>query len=331
MLDPTQFPEYDAHHEVVEVHNPVIGLTGFIAIHRLNNGFPSLGATRWREYPTEAAALRDALRLARLMTSKSQAVGLPYGGAKGVLVSTPLALQHRTEVLEEYAAKVTTLQGRFITGSDMGIVDDDLHIMKKITPFVIGEGVPAAYWTAWGVVYALQTVLENLYHSKTLLGHSFAIQGLGKTGRELLKLLYHEGLTRIYITDTDERLAQHIQKKFPRTILVPPHAIYEQEVDVFCPCGGGAVLNLDTVFRLRCRAIVGSSNNQLASPEIVAVLKERGIIYAPDFIVNAGGLLSVVDHFTHDRVYQPARVKKVLWRIPEVLKNFLGTPQFSQI
>jgi glutamate dehydrogenase/leucine dehydrogenase len=322
MLDPTKFPEYDHHHEVIEVHNQAVGLRGFIAIHRVHDQYPSLGATRWWEYGSEEDALRDALRLSRLMTDKSRAVGLPYGGAKAVLLRTPHALQQRRELLRTYAEELNVLQGKFITGSDMGIQDDDLQEMSKVTPYVIGEGVPAAYWTARGVIYALQYCLGKLFGTKTVLGHSFAIQGLGKTGLELVELLYNNGLTRLIVTDTDAKLAEVIRRKFPLVTWVTPEAIYDQVVDIFCPCGSGGVLNLETVFRLRSKAVIGTANNQLVSPEIMQVLSQRGIMYAPDFIVNAGGLLSVVDHYTHERTYQAERVEKALWRIPTALHSF---------
>ncbi|MCK5027888.1 MAG: hypothetical protein KAS07_05710, partial [Candidatus Pacebacteria bacterium] len=187
--------EFDNHERVIRLYDPEIGLSGFIAIHKRRGNKPCLGATRLWRYSSEDDALNDALRLSRLMTHKSALAGLPYGGAKAVLIESPKMLKNREKVFSRYGQVIERLGGIFVTGSDVGVNNEDVLIMRNNSNYIIGADVPAGYYTALGVMEGIYAVLEELYGSSNIEGRSFAIQGLGKTGFELFKLLSKEAKT----------------------------------------------------------------------------------------------------------------------------------------
>src|SRR3989338_2882294 len=209
----SQFPEFDNHTLVARIDDTSVGLRGYIAIHR-NRGAPSLGATRLWAYATEEEALRDALRLSRLMSYKSALAGLPYGGAKATIIASPEALRDRAALFKAYGKKVNELMGQFVTGTDVGVDEADLQAMKESTSFVIGSGVNSGYFTAQGVYYGIQEAFRHLYGSPDIKGHTFAIQGVGKTGGELLQLLYDDA-AQIVIADINEERLREVQRTFP--------------------------------------------------------------------------------------------------------------------
>ncbi len=322
--------EYDDHVRVVKIEEPAIGLLGFIAIHRKRGNHPSLGATRLWTYTSEQDALRDALRLARLMSYKSAGVDLPYGGAKAVLMSSPLALANREAIFTLYAKAVNDLGGTFVTGTDLGVTDKDLEIMAVNTPYVIGRGVNAGYFTALGIFYAMQVCLEHVYGDGTIAGRSFAIQGLGKTGFQIVELLVKHGATNITVTDIDPLQLAKAKAEYPFLKMVSPEQIYSEPVDLFSPCAAFHALNTKTVPFLRCRAVAGSANNQLESLEIVHQLDRRGILYAPDYLVNSGGLLSVVDQYQHV-THNSDRIIKKLQNMQQKLRGLFSRSRIEKI
>jgi leucine dehydrogenase len=228
-------PEFDNHKLVSFIHDPKTGLKGFIAIHRggLNN--PALGATRLWEYESETDALRDALRLSKLMSYKSALAGLKYGGAKAALMIPKGGIKNRKEFFNAYAQRINFLSGRFVTGTDVGVEDEDVREMRRETPYVIGAKVDPAYYTAIGVYNGIQAALKEKFGSEKISGRSFAIQGIGKVGMDVLKLLYKD-THKIFIADIDEKRAKLAKKLYPKVKIVPPLAIHKQEVDVFAPC-----------------------------------------------------------------------------------------------
>jgi len=305
--------EFDNHKLVRRFEDKDSGLRGYVAIHRTIEGHPSLGATRLWSYRSETEALCDSLRLSRLMSYKSALAGLPYGGAKAVLIATPNMLKHRADAFRAYAEKINYLGGQFVTGTDVGVEDKDISLMQKTTDFVIGTKVDPAYYTAISVTNAIEVALNRISNQPELGRRKFAIQGVGKTGSNILKLLYKNSAV-VYIADIDKQKLKAIKKKFPRVKVVNPSDIHKQEVDVFIPCALSGVLNSKNIKELRCSIVAGSANNQLNAPSAGDLLYKRGILYAPDYASNAGGLISVADELENKR---PSK-ERILSRIEKV-------------
>ena len=304
---------FDNHKLVQFIFDEKTGLRGFIAIHKGSNRKPSLGATRLWKYKSEIDALRDALRLSKAMSLKSALAGLPYGGAKGVLILSPKIKKHRRQFFISYAKILNDLDGKFITGTDIGVEDRDVRTMRKYTPYVIGSKVEPAYYTAVGVYYGIQEALRHLFGSENIKGRSFAMQGVGKTGLHLLELVYPK-TEKIFIADIDKKRTKKVKHHFPRIKVVSPSEIIKQKVDVFCPCAVGGVLNSKNTANLRCKIVAGSANNQLEEDYVDFLLHKLGILYAPDYVINAGGLISVVDELENSR---PSK-KRILQRIAHI-------------
>lgn len=322
-----ELPEFDNHVRVVPLNDPGVQLRGYIAIHRSRGGYPSLGATRVWSYSSDEEALRDALRLSRLMSYKSALAGLPYGGAKSALILPPDGITDRDAFFTAYAKQVEALGGKFVTGTDVGVSNEDLVIMSRATSYVIGHGVNSGYFTSIAVYQCILMVLAKLFNKDIDISKkSFAIQGLGKTGFELLSLLVRGGAREIYVADLNKVVQEAAKKKFPFIRIVPPETILAQKVQVLCPCALGGVLNEETIPTLNCQAVIGPANNQLATPFIGKLLYERGIFYAPDYLVNAGGLISVVDQYRFGKP-DPARIERELVAIPKNLGKIFDLSQ----
>jgi leucine dehydrogenase len=291
-----ELPEFDNHRIVSFVFDKSSGLCGFIAIHRGGSGIPAFGATRLWDYRSEDEALRDALRLSKMMSYKSAIAGLKYGGAKATIMAVPKALDNRNALFKAYAGKVQDLSGRFITGTDVGVNDKDVKLMKKFTPYVVGSKLDPAYFTAVGVFYGIQESLNHVFGNDSLDKRTFAFQGIGKTGSKLIELIY-EVAGNIYVTDIDQEKIRKIVRQFPKVNVVSPAEIHRKKVDIFVPAALSGALNSKSVSELRCKIIVGSANNQLTDDHVGELLHKLGVLYAPDYVVNAGGLISVVDEY----------------------------------
>ncbi len=309
--DLEMFPEYDNHYKVVKVEDESVGLKGYIAIHRNRKQFPALGATRIWNYQNEHEALRDALRLSRLMSYKSALAGLPYTGAKAALIDNSTAQANRKQLFKVYAQKVNELMGAFVTGTDVGVTNKDLDIMHSESSFMIGTGVDSGYFTAIGVLAGIKVALKHIYGSTDIAGHSFAIQGLGKTGWPLLKFLMKEKADKIYVTDINAHRAWLAKLRFPKVQIISPLKIYLQDVDVYCPCALSHAITSGKVPQLKCKIIAGSANNQLDEPKTGELLHKRGILYAPDFIINGAGIMSVVDQYENEEHDKSRIIKKI--------------------
>jgi len=301
MLNIEKLPEFDNHESVSSFEDKASGLKGFIAIHRRNGDFPSFGATRFWHYDRPEEALKDALRLSQMMSYKAALAGLPYGGAKGVIISpspdnNSISPQKKADILKAYANQVNYLGGRFITGTDVGITQEDLSIMAAHSPYMVGLHADPTKFTALGLFESIKICLQRVFGTNNIEGRSFAIQGIGKIGRAIAELLYQEG-AKIFATDLKEKRLKELKRKLPRINLVAPSDIHKQKVDCFCPCALSGSLNKKTVPQLRCKIVAGGANNQLESNSIGRLLFERDILYAPDYLVNAGGLISVVDEY----------------------------------
>jgi len=290
--------EWDGESVIVHFDKPAEAWI-FLAIHSTRLG-PAIGGTRMKPYPNLEAALQDALRLAGGMTYKWAAAGFDAGGGKAVIaIPNGLDPQARVELLRRYGSLVQKHKGLFLTGPDLGTSSEDMDIIAETgapyifarTPAAGGAGNPGPF-TALGVFTSMQVTAERLFDDSTLLGKRVLIQGVGSVGRELIELLRKAGAEALF-SDVDEAAVAHFCNQLGLQCLLPDE-VYDGPCDIFCPCAIGGVLNEETIPRLSCRAVAGAANNQLANPEDALRLRERGILYAPDFIANSGGAIAIV-------------------------------------
>lgn len=277
--------------EVTLLHHRDSGLRAVIALHSTVRG-PALGGTRLWQYSCEEEAVADAMRLARGMTYKAAAAELPLGGGKAVILG-PVEPRRREAIFRAYGQGVNRLQGRYITAVDMGTTAEDMDIIRHETAHVMGgreQGSPSPH-TAYGVWRGMQACAAYLYGSPSLEGRTVALQGLGEVGGALAALLAAEG-ARLVVTDLDRGRVEEARCRWSAAMCAPEE-IFDQPCDIFAPCAGGGVINPGTAARLRCRIVAGAANNVLAGPEGGEALHRRGILYAPDYVINAGGLTFV--------------------------------------
>lgn len=305
------------HEEVVFVQDPASGLRAVIAIHDTTLG-PAVGGTRMGVYPSLDGALRDALRLSRAMTYKAALAGVDRGGGKAVILGDPARDKSRA-LLTAYARVVQRLDGRFHTGCDMGIDLRDVAVMGRHTEHISHTPPEAKLDTAGlaalGVFESIRTAASVL--GRPLGGLHVAVQGLGQVGYRLARMLAGEGV-RLTVADVDRSRVERAADEL-RAAATAPDDVYDVEADVFSPNAGGAVLDDRTVPRLRCRAVVGAANDQLAEERHGTALQERGILYAPDYLVNAGGLLSLLyETGEADEEGVTARVRGIGGRLREL-------------
>jgi len=273
------------------------GLRAIIVIHDTTLG-PALGGTRMWPYNTEEEAIVDALRLARGMTYKNAAAGLNFGGGKAVIIGDPRR-DKSEELFRAFGRFVDTLGGRFITGEDVGITVDDVETIRCETRWVGGSssasggsGDPGPV-TAYGVWRGLAACAKIVFGSDSLRGLTVAIQGVGSVGYHLGKHLRDDG-ARLIVTDVFPDKVERAVRDLGAQA-VEPDAIFDVECDIFAPCALGAVLNDETIPRLKCKIVGGSANNQLQEDRHGDALQDMGILYAPDYIINAGGVINVAD------------------------------------
>ncbi|GAB6934110.1 leucine dehydrogenase [Calditerricola yamamurae] len=305
-----RFPE---HEQVIFCHDPESGLRAIIALHDTTLG-PALGGCRMRPYGSVEEALQDVLRLAEGMTYKCAAADLDFGGGKAVILGDPRT-DKSPELFRALGRFVAGLGGRFYTGTDMGTYPEDFVHAAKECPYIVG--LPEAYGgggdssvpTAYGVVMGIKATAKQLWGRDDLSGRTFAVQGLGKVGFKVVERLWDEGAAKVYVTDVQpealDRIVQRARARGAEVEVVDGAAIYDVPCDVFVPCAVGGILNDETIPRLQCRAVVGAANNQLLEDRHGDELARRGILYAPDYVVNAGGLIQVADElygFNRERV-----------------------------
>ena len=285
------------YEQVVFCQDRPTGLRAVIAIHSTVLG-PALGGTRFYPYASDEAALEDVLRLARGMSYKSAAAGLDLGGGKAVILGDPAVL--RTEaLLRVYGRFVHTLSGRYVTAEDVGTTQADMDLIRRETPFVTGvsrslggSGDPSAA-TAYGVLHAMKAVARHLWDTTELAGRHVVVSGVGKVGSALVRHLVEER-ARVTVADVSAPAVERAVRDFG-VEAVPADEAHRVACDLFSPCALGAVLNTTTIAELRCAAVVGSANNQLAEPSCAEALAAAGVLYAPDYIVNAGGVINIAE------------------------------------
>lgn len=279
------------YEQVVFSYDKVSGLKAIIAIHDTTLG-PALGGVRMWPYKSEEEALTDALRLARGMTYKSAAMGLNLGGGKAVIIGDPRK-DKTEELFRAFGMFVETLGGRYITAEDVGTTTDDMDIISSCTRHVVGlsgtSGDPSPF-TAFGCFRAMQACAKYMFGDESLAGKKVVIQGVGSVGYHLTRRLLEAG-AEVYVADLYQDRVEQAVKLGARAIGVDE--VYDQECDFFAPCALGGVINDETVERLRAKIVCGSANNQLLEERHAEALADRGILYAPDFIANGGGLINV--------------------------------------
>jgi valine dehydrogenase (NAD+) len=298
------------HEQIVYGSDPASGLSCIIAIHSTALG-PALGGTRFYPYLTEEEALTDVLRLSRAMSYKASSAGLDLGGGKAVIIGPPQSL--KTEpLLRAYGRVVESLGGRYITACDVGTRPADMSIVARETRWVTGAEVAdggsgdSGAMTAYGTFVGIRACLERVFGSDDVGGRHIAVQGLGKVGYPLAEMLVEAGAW-LSVADVNGEVAEEVGERYQAEV-VPVDKIHSVEADVFSPNALGAVINPTTVPDLRCRIVAGAANNQLAGPDDAGALASRGILYAPDYVINAGGLVQVSEELRPGG-YDAARVR----------------------
>lgn len=314
------------HEEVVFGSDPASGLKSIIAIHSTDLG-PALGGTRFYPYESEHAALVDVLRLSEAMSLKAAAAGLDLGGGKAVIIGDPLKLKSE-RLWRAYGRVVDSLQGRYITAEDVGSDAFDMDMIRRETRWVAGlpveeggSGDPSPA-TARGLVAAMRASLQFVHGSSDLAGREVAVLGVGKVGSDLVRRLVEAGAT-VTIADVYPPAIEAITSKSQARV-VDVDEIFETECDIFSPCSLGGVLDEASIPRLRCEMVIGAANNQLATAEDADRVAERDILFVPDFVVNAGGLINVSEEL---RGYQQERAAA---RVDKVYDNTLRVLETSR-
>lgn len=293
----SDFPEFDNHEFVLTLTDEPSGLRAFIGIHNTNLG-PALGGTRFKTYDSETAALKDVLNLSRAMSYKCALANLPYGGGKAVIMASED--MQREKVLAAYARLVEKLRGLFKTGTDVGISDQDVIYMAEHTSHMLGVvaadrgDLSTSKVAALGVFYAMKAALRQLYGDNSFEGKTVAIKGVGKLGGELARLVIEAG-GKVYASDINPASCDDLKARLPLVEIVDNDDIHEREVDIYAPCALGNEFNDKTIKELHCRSVVGGANNQLGTPLAGDQLHHAHILYAPDYVANAGGLIYVAD------------------------------------
>jgi valine dehydrogenase (NAD+) len=291
--------EASGHEQVVFCQDRHTGLRAIISIYSTALG-PALGGTRFYPYATEEAALTDALHLSRAMAYKNALAGLDLGGGKAVIWGDPDKLKSEG-LLRAYGRFVQSLGGRYYTACDVGTYVADMDVISRETRFVTGRSVEhggagdSSVLTAWGVFQGMRAAAEHTWGTPTLAGRRVGIAGLGKVGKYLAGHLIGDGAS-VVATDVSEAAREWATTTYPQVDLVADtHALITSDLDVYAPCALGGALDDDTVPLLRAKVVTGGANNQLAHPGIEKLLEERGILYTPDYVVNAGGVIQVAD------------------------------------
>lgn len=287
------FPSFgDEYEQIVFAHDPSTGLRTIMAVYSTALG-PALGGARFWPFVTEEDSIRDVLRLAKAMAYKASAAGLDLGGGKAVIIGDPRT--HKTaELLRAFGRVVERLGGAYITTADVGTSSADMDVISEETRFVTGTSVRSgdpSPVTAYGVWYGMRAVAERLWGEPSLAARHVVVQGTGKVGGALARLLAREGAI-LTLSDLDHGSVTALAGELGGEV-VPPTEALTVPCDVLAPCALGPVVTDATLRVLKCRAVAGAANNQLERPDHAEALLEAGILYAPDFVVNAGGLISV--------------------------------------
>lgn len=325
-------PEFDGHEHVSMFCDERAGLRAIIAIHTTAPFGVSGGGCRMWPYETDADALRDALRLSRHMSYKLALAEMPAGGAKAVVIGDSQT-DKTPELLRSLGQAVASLGGRYVIAEDVGTTPEDMRIMRELTPYVSGRHVDTSPPTAHGVFAGLKEAVRRRL-DRDLEGVVVAVQGVGHVGAMLCDLLAAEG-AELVVADVNADRASGVAARLSARV-VPSHAIARQDVDVFAPCALGDVVTERSLAEMTCTVIAGSANNQLAAEPLADELVRRGILYAPDFVINLGGVIGAAHEgvqlgddsgFTFD----PEAVARDAARVGEILRQVFDRAEAERI
>jgi leucine dehydrogenase len=289
------------HEQIIICNDNSTGLKAIIAIHNTVLG-PGLGGTRMWNYKSEADAIQDALRLSRGMSYKAAISGLNLGGAKAVIIGDAHT-QKNEALMRKFGRFVENLGGKYITAEDVGTTTKDMEYVNMETDSVVGlpesrggGGDPSPV-TAYGVYMGMKASAKKLWGNDSLAGKKVSVQGIGKVGFHLVEMLHKDG-AKIFVSDINDKMLHLAASQFGAEV-VHGNDIYKQDVDIFAPCALGAILNSENIEALKCAIVAGAANNQLEhEDEHGPMLAKKGILYAPDFLINAGGLINVYSEYT---------------------------------
>ena len=316
------------HEQIVFCNDNASGLKAIIAIHNTILG-PSLGGTRMWNYNTEMEAIVDVLRLSRGMTYKSSVAGLNLGGGKAVIMGDAKKIKNEA-LLRRFGKFVNSLGGKYITAEDVSMNSRDMEIIHMETDYVSGlpesmggSGDPSPV-TAYGVYVSMKASAKEVFGNDSLEGKKILVQGLGNVGMHLVESLYKEKAT-VYVYDLSEERMKFAVENF-KCKTIDPSTMFDLDIDIYSPCALGATLNDESLSKLKCSIICGAANNQLADEKKHGlVVKEKGILYAPDFVVNAGGIINVyyeLDGYNRDRALKHAEgIYQTTWNILQTAKS----------
>jgi leucine dehydrogenase len=330
-MDIFEWMKRNGHEQVIFNFDKETGLRTIIAIHDTTLG-QAFGGTRMVNYASMEDALQDALRLSKAMTYKCAAADEDKGGAKAVIWGDPKKDKNEA-FLRAFGRFVEILNGRFVTGADLNVTAMDGSVMGRESRYILakpkeeGSSGSTGPITAFGIYVGLKACAKFIWGDEKLQGKKIAVQGLGAVGEPLLGYLREGGL-EVIATDVNEETVQRLQRQYGFKA-VKPDTIYEVECDMFCPCAVGGILNDQTVPRLKCKLVAGSANNQLEDEERHGrMLHERGILYAPDYIINAGGVIQVIDEI---QGFNPERVRMKTEKIYHRLLNIFEKAKKEKI
>jgi leucine dehydrogenase len=312
-----EHPSFDAHENVIFCSDPVTQLKAIIAIHDTTLG-PAVGGCRIWSYSNEEDALTDALRLSKGMSYKNAIAGLSFGGGKAVILK-PKFISNRQALFESFGRMVHQLNGRYYSAEDIGTNTKDVMAAYSQTPYMVGlegqSGDPSPI-TAIGVVSGMKAALEHQRGDRTLKGIKVSVQGVGQVGYYLCQQLHQEG-AHIIATDVNPKALERVVHEFQATP-VTPDKIYQQPVDIFAPCALGGILNDQTIAKLQATIVAGSANNQLHSRQHGQQLLDKKILYAPDYVINAGGIINVSYEQNYDATKAIAKVQKIARKLKQI-------------
>jgi valine dehydrogenase (NAD+) len=312
-VDPVDVFELGPEHEqVVFCNDPATGLKAIVAIHSTALG-PALGGTRFYPYASTADAVRDVLNLSRGMSYKAALAGLDLGGGKAVIIGDPVTGKSEA-LLRAYGRFVQSLNGRYFTACDVGTFSADMDVVARECDFVTGRTVAhggagdSSVLTAYGVFQGMRASAEALWGSPSLAGRTVGVAGVGKVGHHLVKHLVEDGAS-VVVTDVHRPAVEAVLREYAAVAVDDTDALVRADLDVYAPCAMGGALTDEVVDVLSARIVCGAANNQLSHPGIEKALADRGILYAPDYCVNSGGLIQVADElegFSFERAQQRA-------------------------
>jgi leucine dehydrogenase len=321
-----KYMEKYGYENVCLCQDEAVDFKAVIAIHSTALG-PAAGGTRMWKYDSEMDAVFDAMRLARGMTYKYAAAGVNLGGGKAVIIGDPKR-RDREVTFRTLGKFINRLGGKYYTGEDVGTTLDDMEYMYMETPYMItlpeylGGIGPISPMTAFGVIQAMRASAKEVFGSDDLKGKRVAVQGVGSVGSSVVAQLLELG-AGVLVSDIEESRVNDIAQRFEIREIIPPDAIYDVDCDVFCPCALGAIINDDTIPRLRCKIVCGSANNQLKEERHGDMLQQRGIFYAPDYVANGGGAIYDSDRLFAGGLVNKERARAKVARIYERMEELI--------